>query len=162
MVDSGDCRRRPITGNNSDKRKNCRHGGWAHIFANENKAIFRGDSFTFSLLPGFKAITEQSATSLINACQEINQNKSLVYTALPYMDVTKYKWFYKTVILMDVWCTCIAPLDTMSSQSRLEFRTRLLNAPAAFALVLSSSAESRIFANCGIDLRSCSYKWSLW
>lgn len=43
--------------------------------------------------------------------------------------------------------TCMAPLDIISSQSLLEWRTRLLNAPAALALVLSSSPESRLPAS---------------
>lgn len=65
--------------------------------------------------------------------------------------------------LNEAWLrTCMAPFDTMSSQSLLELRTRLLRAPAAFALVLSSSAESSIFANCGMDLLSSSYNTSLW
>lgn len=68
MVDSGDCRSRAITGNNSEDCRNCRQGVWAHIFANEKRAIFSGDSFTASFLLGFKASTEQSATNFIKAC----------------------------------------------------------------------------------------------
>lgn len=46
---------------------------------------------------------------------------------------------------------CIAPLDIMSSHSLLEFRTRLLKAPAALALVLSSSSPSKRSVRCGMD-----------
>ena len=67
IVDSGDCRSRPITGNNSDEQRNCLHGGCEHIFAKEKSAIFNGDSFTASFLLGFRATTEQSATNFSKA-----------------------------------------------------------------------------------------------
>jgi len=67
IVASGDCRSLPITGNNSDERRNCLHGRCAHIFANEKRAIFNGDSFTASFLMGFRATAEQSATNFSKA-----------------------------------------------------------------------------------------------
>ena len=70
MLDSGDWRSRPITGNNSDERRNCRQVGYAHIFPSEKRAIFNGDSLMASFLLGFKATTEQSATNFNNACQK--------------------------------------------------------------------------------------------
>jgi len=69
IVDSGDCRSRPITGNNSDELRNCLQGGCEHIFAKEKSAIFNGDSFTASFLLGFSATTEQSATNFSKACK---------------------------------------------------------------------------------------------
>jgi hypothetical protein len=50
----------------------------------------------------------------------------------------------------------------MSSHSRLEFRTRLLRAPAALALVLSSSSPSNKLVRWGMQRCSWSYRWSLW
>lgn len=69
IIDSGDCRSCPITGNRFDERRNCRQGACAHIFAKENKAILRGDSFAASFLLGFKATAEQSATNFNKACK---------------------------------------------------------------------------------------------
>jgi hypothetical protein len=56
----------------------------------------------------------------------------------------------------------MAPEETTGSQRRFEFRKRLLRAPAAFALVLSSSEASRSFVSWGIDLLKISYSLSLW
>lgn len=73
IVDSGDCRSCPITGNSFDERRNCRQGACAHIFAKENNAILRGDSFAASFLLGFKATAEQSATNFNKACIYIKE-----------------------------------------------------------------------------------------
>ena len=74
-------------------------------------------------------------------------------------------WKPKCLLSVSICPTCTAPLVTMSSQSLFELRTRLLSAPAAFALTLSSSVDTNraaSFGNIGIDLLSCSYNVSLW
>lgn len=60
------------------------------------------------------------------------------------------------------WQTWIAPWDTMSPQSTSEFLTRLLSAPAALPLVLSSSGARSSLVSWGIDRLSSSYSLSLW
>ena len=69
---SGDCRSCPMTGNNSDDRRNCLHGECAHIFDNEIRATFKGDSFA----PGtrFRGTTKHSATNFITACTTSKNN----------------------------------------------------------------------------------------
>lgn len=58
--------------------------------------------------------------------------------------------------------TCIAPFAIMSSHNRLEFLTRLLRAPAALALVLSSSSSSNSLVRWGMHRCSWSYSLSSW
>lgn len=84
MIDSGDWRSLPIAGNKSDERRNCLQGECAHIFAKENRAILRGDSFTVSFLLGFRAITEQSATNFSKACKVWNTTQLYFIVLLSY------------------------------------------------------------------------------
>lgn len=48
---------------------NCLQSGWAHIFARENRAIFKGDSFAESFLLGFSANTAQSEINFRRDCK---------------------------------------------------------------------------------------------
>lgn len=82
IVDSGDCRSRPITGNKSDERRKSLHGGCEHIFANENRAILRGDSCAESLLLGFRASSEHSATNFSKDCN-IHRLGSVILESFP-------------------------------------------------------------------------------
>lgn len=65
---SWDCRSCPmIIGNNFDDRRKCLQGECAHIFVNERRATFRGESFT-APGTGIRSTAEHSATNSSIAC----------------------------------------------------------------------------------------------